>query len=249
MRSVALFIVALAIYSCGTQQINNYSSGTVEINEKQNSTELDSLINPYRLEMEATMSVIIGHTNQALEKFAPESPLGNFSADVMYTAGVKYASKLAEIDSNLIKNAFCILNFGGIRSSVNQGDISVGNVYELMPFDNTLTIVQISSIELSKLLDYLKKVNGQPISGAKIDLSGDKKELSINGNEYDKESDVLIITSDYLAGGGDKMYFFKNSKNVWNSGILMRDIYIDHIKEVKELKEYQVEDRIKIEAK
>ena len=238
------FILSIGILSCGTQQISNYSSETSEVNEESNSNELDSIIDPYKTEMEKTMNVIIGESRIALEKFAPESPLGNFSADVMFEAGIKYARKQPDLDTNLINNAFCMLNFGGLRSSVNQGDISVGNVYELMPFDNTLTLVQISAIEISALLDYLKKVNGQPISGARIEFSLNRTSLIINGREYDKESDVLIITSDYLAGGGDKMDFFKSAKKKWTSGILMRDIYIDYISEHKLLGEYPVEGRL-----
>ncbi len=246
MQKYCLYLFILLLSACGTRQIADYSSGTTEINAEQESSSLDSIINPYREEMRATMNVKIGYTNQSLEKYTPESPLGNFSADVMLEAGLKYANNQADIDSNLIKNTFCLLNFGGLRSTVNQGDISVGNVYELMPFDNTLTLVQLSASKLSDMLDYLKKVQGQPISGAKIDLSGDHHSIVINGREFDKESDVLIVTSDYLAGGGDKMEFFKGAKNSWNSGILMRDIYIEHIKKVGELKAYPVENRIKL---
>lgn len=247
MRSWIVPFSLLFLFACGSQQIHNYSADTTSIDETHESNELESIITPYKIEMEETMNVIIGHCNSALEKYAPESPLGNFSADVMYQAGIEYAKKQEDIDSNLLENAFCLLNFGGLRSTVNQGDISIGNVYELMPFDNTLTLVQLSAFELSNLLNYLKKVNGQPIAGAEIDLSGDNVNISIGGEAFDKESDVLIITSDYLAGGGDKMNFFKNSKNMWNSGLLMRDIYIDYIKTVKELGEYAVEGRIKID--
>lgn len=248
-RHLLIVFFFIGLLSCGTQQISNYSSNTSEINKDNNANDLDSIIDPYKFEMEETMSIIIGQASQTLEKYTPESPLGNFSADVMYTAGLNYAKKQSDLDSNLIKNAFCLLNFGGLRSSVNQGDISVGNVFELMPFDNTLTLVQIPAIEVNALLIYLKKVDGQPISGAKIDLKSNQMSLEINGQEYDKESDVLIITSDYLAGGGDKMDFFKSGKKVWNSGILMRDIYIDFIKKNKNIGSYPVEGRILLEEK
>jgi hypothetical protein len=60
---------------------------------------------------------------------------------------------------------------------------------------------------------------------------------------YNFERNINIITSDYLAKGGDKMNFLKSDKMI-QTGILMRDALLNYVIEVKELPEFKVEDRI-----
>ena len=51
-----------------------------------------------------------------------------------------YARK-KEIQTKNVKLAqpiFCLLNTGGLRSSIGKGTVSLGDIYKLMPFDNTI---------------------------------------------------------------------------------------------------------------
>ena len=54
---------------------------------------------------------------------------------------------------------------------------------------------------------------------------------------------INVITSDYLAKGGEKMSFLKSEKMI-QTGILMRDALLDYVSKVNELPEFRVEDRI-----
>lgn len=244
MRKLSFLILLGVITACGSQKIANYSSTNNSIENDSSPSDLDSMIAPYRIAMEAQMDEVIGSANFNLEKQAPESPLGNFAADVVYEAGVEYASKTKDIGLNAMKNSICLLNFGGLRSTINKGQLTIGNVYELMPFDNTVTLVKLSGEQMRELAKYIFSAHGQPISNAWLQLSSNSEVMKIGGYNYNFEDEVIVVTSDYLANGGDKMNFFKNPIRKWDSGILMRDVFIDFIKKNKELGEYPVENRI-----
>ncbi|UKN02098.1 5'-nucleotidase C-terminal domain-containing protein [Paracrocinitomix mangrovi] len=240
------FFLSGLILSCGTQKIADYKSNSVEIDSTAAESDLDSMINPYRLSMEEEMNKVIGFAGNALEKFAPESPLGNFAADAAYEAGLEYGLKTTDIGSDKLKKSLCLLNFGGLRAPINKGSITVGNIYELMPFDNIVTLVQISGDKMKELCDYLYEHNGQPVSNATFDLKNDDYKVTIGGEPYRFDEDVVIITSDYLASGGDHMDFFKEPIKKWDSGIFLRDVFIDYVKVKRDLGDYPNEGRMKI---
>lgn len=69
---------------------------------------------------------------------------------------------------------------------------------------------------------------GEPISHA--ELSNGK--LTIQG-ETDTTSHFWVITSDYLAKGGDKMDFFKDAVSYESKPTLLRDVFIQEAKTQK----------------
>jgi len=239
---VFLSVLFFLAFGCSTKKVATYSAKTYTINDSLNSKALDSIINPYKTELDKKMDKVIGHSNYDLVKYTPESPLGNFVADVVFNNG--FGFKANQKAFNLLKtNTFCMLNFGGLRSSINKGDITIGDIYQLMPFDNEIVIVKLSSQHIQKLLLYLFEKNGQPISNAIAYVNSSKGRLDIGGAPYNFNDEVFVITSDYLANGGDKMTFFKGQPYV-KTGILIRDALINYVSTVKELPNFEVEGRI-----
>jgi 2',3'-cyclic-nucleotide 2'-phosphodiesterase (5'-nucleotidase family) len=237
--SLSLFALLL---SCGSEKIATYSAKTYSINDTLKSNKLDSIIKPYKTEMDQKMNKVIGHSNYDLEKYTPESPLGNFVADVVFKSGFK--TEVNKKDFVLSKtNTFCMLNFGGLRTTINKGNITIKNIYELMPFDNEIVIVKISPKQVNDLLLYLFEKEGQPISNAIAYINSSKGRLDIGGLPYNFNDDIYVITSDYLANGGDKMTFLKGQPYI-KSGVLIRDALIEYVSKVKELPNYKVEGRI-----
>mgnify|MGYP001378111221 CR=1 FL=1 len=244
MKNLCLVFVFIfiAFFSCKVKRIRDFTAVNYSISDTNFvSNDLDSLILPYKVEMDSKMNKVIGYSSYNLTKYEPESPLGNFVADVVFESGLKYGD---QNDLRLTKtNSLCLINFGGLRAPINNGDITIANIYELMPFDNEIVIVKIMPEQVKGLLSYLYHKNGQPISNAVALLKSDKNKLDVGGKTYDFESDLYVVTSDYLAAGGDKMDFFKSSKII-QTGILMRDALLDYVKVVKELPIFEVEGRV-----
>ena len=98
----------------------------------------------------------------------------------------------------------------------------MGDLYKLMPFYNTITWVEIQVGLLPEIASYLLKTGGEPLSNAYIENG----KIIVNGlNE--NHSHVWVITSDYLANGGDNMLFLKKGSSYSSKSATLRDALIE----------------------
>ncbi len=228
MKQFCAIALVFILVGCSHSTYESYTAENVGLDSTYNSNDLESIIAPFRSEVDAQMSAVIGVCDSTLVKYAPESPLGNFAADVVFEKGLSVSPH--NVEGMKKSNSVALLNFGGLRSPINQGDISIGNVFELMPFDNTITIVKLNQTGFQEMLTYLYTMNGQPTSNAQFNLTENLQEVTVNGQDVSDTKVFYIITSNYLASGGDKMDFLKNALHKWDSGVLIRDVFIAHIK-------------------
>ena len=181
--------------------------------EQSNSNPLESVIKVYRDSLNEEMSKIIAENEVLLIREKPCSALHNWVADAVHKA----ATDRMDLDAP----AMTLLNHGGIRSSVEKGQVSIGDMFELMPFDNTLTYLKLPSSYRDSVFLYIKATGGEPISNAQIENNS----LEISGLK--NQSHFWLITNDYLANGGDNMRFALGIMDKIQSEKLIRDIYIE----------------------
>lgn len=176
------------------------------------------MIAPYREQMREQMEEVLCSTDVELLrlKSEPETVLGNFVADLC----LELAREMSPEPIDL-----CLLNFGGLRTSIPVGEVSVEDIYTLMPFDNELVIVTLSRAETDSMLHYLARVGGQPVSDLRMRITGDSHaEVTISGEAL-ADRDYRVLTSDYLATGGDKMTFLTEGRRTdyASIGLKVRD--------------------------
>ena len=239
------YILIFFLIGCGTQKIADYKDEKVTVDDQAGDGGLDSIISPYRDSMDAQMQEVIGTATVTLEKGLPESPLGNFASEAAYLKGFDIGQNSRALGPKIMERSFALLNNGGLRAPINKGDIKLGDIYELMPFDNTLVLLKLSPDHVREMCDYLYKGNGQPIYNAEFILSKDDHQVIIGGKPYFFDEDVIVITSDYLASGGDKMNFLKDPILKYDSGIFLRDVFIEYVREYKKLGSYRITDKFK----
>lgn len=180
------------------------------------------LIEPYKIALDSEMNevLVISAMEFPKEKNKPETLLGNLVADLSLEIITKQFPE-SNVD-------FCLLNNGGLRTSLPKGEITRGKIFELMPFDNELVIISVNKDSLKTLIHYLNNIGGQPISG-NISLHFSGKEVIFDEKTFPNDV-VKIITSDYLAQGGDNMSFFLNPVKYETTGIKLRDAIIEYCK-------------------
>ena len=211
-------------------KLQSYSDKLIKIEAELDSSIL-SIINPYQLEIEDQMNEVLTYTKNNLTKGKPQSTIGNFVTDLC----LDYA------DADI-----CIMNNGGLRTNIDIGPISRGKIYELMPFENELVILELNKNDYMGLLQYIVQRGGEPFSGIKITI--DNKGQIISNSwpvNFELGEKVKVLTSDYLANGGDKMSFFKNKKQ-YKIGIKLRDAIIDYCGK-KDTINITLDNRIKIQ--
>ena len=123
LRNYTIYIGLFILSACNPEFILQSSDGeTIGVNASADSTIL-TIITPYQQGIEAEMNEVLTYSKINLTKKSGESLLGNFVTDL----SLNYA------DAHM-----CVMNNGGLRTTINKGNITRGKLYELMPFENEL---------------------------------------------------------------------------------------------------------------
>ena len=186
-------------------------------------SSIQQQILPYQLKIQDSMNQQIAELEDQLIKETPEGNLGNFVCDALFKKHVDY---LAE---DLQKADFVLLNNGGLRTNVPAGTLTIGKLFELMPFDNELVIVTLDSSSMAQLLDFIAKKGGMPVSQLNLKIQNNSvTDVSVGNVQLDKQKNYKVLTSDYLVNGGDNMLFFKNSVYKLYLKKLIRTVLIEY---------------------
>ena len=213
LKKYTIYLGLLLLFSCtATYNLQSSDSETIEIQASADSTAL-AIIAPYQKGIESEMNEVLCVSEMEMKKGKPESLLGNFVTDLC----LNYANA-----------HMCVMNNGGLRTTINKGEITRGKLYELMPFENELVVLELNKDDYIGLLNYISKRGGEPFSGINITMDKEGKILSNSWPvNFENGEKVRVLTSDYLANGGDKMSFFQN-KEQEKVGIKIRDAIIDY---------------------
>ena len=223
-----LFSFILA--SCNTYVFvpagSNYSIIRVDsLNARQKDKSMEQLIAPYKNIIDKEMNLIIATSAQELKVGNPEGTLNDFIADLILNESKIFYSKISNENIDM-----CILNTGGLRANLPQGNISKRHIFELMPFENELVVVTMNGAVVQQMSEYIAQVNGQPISGLNITISNHHAvKILIQNQTLDLTKTYRVVTSDYLSSGGDNMTFFNSSLKTEALKVKVRDAIIMYL--------------------
>lgn len=235
---IALFIPLLAAGCTSKAKLMKIESRNYRL--EKNNSDVDSAayykILPYQKSLTADMSKVLAYSEQSLEKGQPEGLLGNFVAD----ACLQIANQVYNPGDGQ-KIDFLFLNNGGLRNSLPKGDITKGNVFELMPFENELVILKVNGSIVKKIVNFIASKDGAPVSGIRFTIK-DKEALNmlINNREFDSTKTYKAATSDYLANGGDQLFFLANVKEKESINLKVRDAIIQYLVQKSTAQEHLV---------
>jgi 2',3'-cyclic-nucleotide 2'-phosphodiesterase (5'-nucleotidase family) len=105
---------------------------------------------------------------------------------------------------------FAIANYGGMRVPViTTGPFTMGEIYELSPFENMLVIVDVPGNLVDSLFQLIASRGGWPVSANVRLVIGQKQLISatINGSRIDPGRIYQVAMPDYVANGGDDAHF------------------------------------------
>lgn len=182
-----------------------------------------------RLEME--MNVVIGYCDATLASFVPASPLSNFLTDILLAKSPDYVA-----DTIFRQCDVSLLNFGGIRSQLPAGEVTVGNIFSLSPFENYLTFIEIKGSELRKMFNRFKeKSNNAPFSGAQLTFSqGRPYRILVQGKPLMDDRVYRLVTLNFIADGGDNILRDIQFEKKITTEVVFRDFLIQEIKNMNQ---------------
>jgi 2',3'-cyclic-nucleotide 2'-phosphodiesterase (5'-nucleotidase family) len=230
MRRFSLSIFAvLLLFSCSryltVSQINTKNT-PVDIQNSRIDSLAESIVKPYRDSIQHDMSKLVGISATALVKGKPESKLTNLVTDVI----LNYADDYCIKQQLNIHPDIAYENYGGLRASLPQGEITVGHVFELMPFENEIVMVKISGESVLKMAERIAGRGGEGVSGLKLGiLNGKVNTLTIGGKIVDPIASYWVVTNDYIASGGDQMSMFINPLDKIETKAKIRNVLIQSL--------------------
>ncbi len=223
LKPFALFSLLFATACSPKLQLASSEKALLPITQDQpKDSAILAYYKPYKMHLDSQMNDIIAVSAIEIVKGRPEGPLNNLMADAMYDTG-----KLKNISFDV-----AYTNYGGLRISLPKGNIPLYKVYELMPFENIFTTVKFSGSDMQSFFDYIAEDGGDPISGATFKIK-DKKaiDIKINDQPFDLQKEYILLTSDYMANGGDGGIIFAKARDRKEYNVKLRDAMLNYLQQ------------------
>jgi 2',3'-cyclic-nucleotide 2'-phosphodiesterase (5'-nucleotidase family) len=194
---------------------------------------LDKMLEPYRAKVRE-LDTVIGRLEGTLIKGrVVGGSMGNFVTDA---AREQARGKLGR------PIALAILNRDGLRkNTIAPGDLRVRDIFEILPFENELMVVDLTGAQLRRLLETLMGYGDLAQSGARIKYQKNEKgryemlRLQLIGpagelEEIDPARTYTIVTVDFVINRGGAYEFLKEIKDVHPLGVKIRDAVTAYVK-------------------
>lgn len=204
-----------------------YSNHAISPEVLKPDSSIISIYRPFKEKLDAEMNDVIGFAQEDLLKGKPESKLTNYLADLLLEE-----SHLFSAQTSLgFTPDLAFLNYGGIRTGISRGDITVRNIFELMPFENELVFIQLSGENVQLFFNLIASRGGDSLSGVKFKIrDGQAEDVIIGHSPLSPDGKYWLAVSDYVADGGDSYAMLQNSSSRIDSGLKIRDVIIQHLK-------------------
>jgi len=235
MNKLLVFVGVLTISAaCSTSYKTigyKYQNHSINVlTDSVNDPVFSEILLPYKNELGSEMSEIISYSDTSLIDFRPESLLSNFVTDLI----LNYARNFTSVNQPGIEVQFSLINHGGLRTSLSKGEITKGDIFELMPFENELVLLKLTGSQVSELAHHIASRDGEGVSGISFGMrSGRAESIAIQNRPLDMDSTYWMVTNDYIANGGDGMIILTTASQRVITGEKIRDVIINYLKELK----------------
>jgi len=227
-----VLIVAVLLSGCHTMQVTKVDFTNIRLDSALKvspDATMESVILPYRIKLKSDMEQVLCLSKEPLFGGRPESLLTNFCADLV----LQESDSICRKHYPDIRISVSMVNRGGLRVPIPKGEVKVQNMFELMPFENEVVFLKLSGTEMRQFINHLASRGGEGVSGMRF---GIKEEKSINpeiqGKPLDETKSYWLVTSDYIANGGDGNEILKGVKERIATGVKFRDMFIDHLRKM-----------------
>lgn len=204
------------------------------------------LLSPYLDKVETLLKEKVGETSEAFphdKARLEETALGNLTADAL-----KWSTRNLKPD-------FALINGGSLRATLPMGIITRGNIYESLPFDNTVVVLDLQGDDFLELCQFIATTPGkgafpQVSSGIKLVLDSSREQcvqVRVGGKPIDPKRIYRIATLSYLAAGGDGYQGFLKAKRSYDTSVFCRDAVIEYLNHHKDQITPVIHGRIKLD--
>jgi 2',3'-cyclic-nucleotide 2'-phosphodiesterase/3'-nucleotidase len=173
--------------------------------------------------VEAVASQVVGENVTPLHRRRPESTIGDLICDAMR----------ADVNADI-----AFQNPGGMRADLDAGPITRGDLYAVMPFDNTIVTLELSGAQVKLALEQsLRGDRVTQVSGLRYRIDASRPPLDRvvevalpDGTPLDPQKSYVVAVNNFMAGGGDQYDALGQGRNRNDTGRLIRDAMEAHVR-------------------
>lgn len=225
--SYILSFLLLTLAGCSSTQeaLGPAKSGSIEYHEITGEIIPDEamayFIEPYVAPIRHTMNRVLTVSEGSFTRAQPEGTLGNLAADILRSRAAYEMRTRVDV---------AIMNNGGLRIPLPEGDITVGQIFELMPFENHITVLKFSGNQILKLAGEIAAMGGEPVSGLRMRIQdGMARDVLVGHQNVNPERFYWVATNNWMAdGGGDMPTLWEPIERV-DHDLLIRDAFIEYL--------------------
>jgi len=169
---------------------------------------------------------VIGDASVALHRRRPESTIGDFICDAMR----------ADLGADI-----AMQNPGGMRADLDAGPITRGDIYAVMPFDNTIVMLELSGEQVKLALEQaLRGSRVTQVSGIHYVVDAKRPALDRvvtltlpDGQPLDPKRTYKVAVNNFMASGGDQYDVLGQGAGRNDTGRLIRDSMEKYVRSLK----------------
>ena len=126
-----------------------------------------------------------------------------------------------------------LVNMGGLRNILPKGKITVSDIFEILPFENSLCVLTMKGSEMKRLFKAIASLGGEGVSGVRLEITkeGELLDATIGGKPVEDNRLYTVATIDYLADGNGRMdAFLQAEKRECPDGATLRGLFLDYVR-------------------
>ena len=231
-RNILLGLAFVPVLLCAQEKykVRSIAWERLEVTAALDATpeaEAFEIVKPYKHSVDSVMMPFLGVSRTAMSAGRPESLLGNWAADVMVETSTATGLERADLG---------VVNVGGLRNNMPEGNVRRGDVMLISPFQNNVVVTEMKGSDLQQLMCDIAAVHGEAVSSSvRLVITKDGKLVSatIGGQPIDPKRTYRLATIDYLLDGNDKLYSMKRHGKVYPMNMLSRDAMSEYIIKTK----------------
>ena len=167
------------------------------------------------------LKTVVGSATRDMVAYAPESELSNWWVDTMMADVARLTKKKVDVG---------VLNFGGIRTSLSQGEILLDDFVSMFPFKNDLVYVALKGSDLQEVFNTIAASRPFVLGGVKMAVTQHRIDtLLVGGRPIDPNKVYGVATVDFLLDGGDGLTVGKNAKELKDTDVRVIDAVLADI--------------------
>ena len=170
---------------------------------------------------------VVAVSGEEYTKHRPESALSNFVVDAIH--------EQAEILSGE-KIDLALTNFGGIRTSLPKGEVTLYDIYAIFPFNNYIVVFDIKGSDLIALVrDHARRPEAMSFNTRLVCDRGVVKKFEISGVPVQPDSIYRMASINFLMSGGDDYCLNRYATNAREfPDVIIRDAVVAKLRKMSE---------------